>query len=522
MTTRQELYDRIRETSKDEVILEEMIRLGFWPRQSGMPQDPAEDIRRIGELERQLRSLTTENSRLGNVESMKKAARKQRMEESRQRQKENKERRLRECEQRAAAWRERKKSEIVYLGDGVSNTLNHQESDPEKLASRGLQQLNTVADLAAAMDISVGELRWLSFHRRAATDSHYQRFGVAKKTGGIRTISAPMPRLKRIQEWVLFNILEKVELHRATHGFRRGRSIVTNARPHVNSDVVINVDVEDFFPTVTFSRIRGVFRSLGYSGQLATVLALICSATERDEVELDGRTFFVARGDRRLPQGAPSSPAITNIICRGMDARLSHIAEQLGFQYTRYADDITFSGSGDALEHVGRVLRRIRHVVEGEGFTLHPNKTRIFRKGRLQEVTGLVVNDGLSVRRDLLRRFRAVLFQIERDGPAGKRWGQSSNVMLSIEGFANFVAMVDPEKGANLQSQVRAIHERYGRGDLNFIVRSRWEKNQPGTQEPSDTAGASQAPGKPAHGASKEASAKKSQVWWWQFWRWFK
>ena len=478
MTTRQEIYDRIRESSTDEFILDEMIRLGFWQRDSGMPEDPADDVRRQEELQRQLRALTKQNVQFGNAEKLRKAARKERMEESRRKRQEKKELRRQMRKDRAAHWRERRKSEILYLGDGVSTSLNQHENDPARLRANGVPELKTVSDLAGAMEISIGELRWLSFYRKAATDTHYRRFGIRKKTGGIRIISAPMPRLKRAQEWILRNIVENVELHRSAHGFRRGRSIVTNAEPHVNSDVVINVDVHEFFPTVTFPRIRGVFRNLGYSGQLATVLALLCSEPDRVEVALGGRSFFVAKTQRRLPQGAPSSPGITNVICRGLDARLDRIALELGFRYTRYADDITFSGSGDAVSLVGRALRRIRYVVEDEGFQLHPEKTRVLRKSRRQEVTGLVVNNGISIRRELLRGFRAVLFHIERDGPVGKRWGKSENVMLSIEGFANFVAMVDPEKGAVLQTQVRALHDHYGRGHLRDPGRQRWQSRE--------------------------------------------
>jgi len=507
MSTRQEIYDRISESSQNEVILEEMIRLGFWPRQQDAPEDPAADIRRTGELERQLRALTTENSRLHNIDALKKAARKQRMAESRQKQKETKERRLRERQEKAAAWQERKKTVIVYLGPEVSNSLNQQVSDEARLTNRNLPKFESVAELAAAMDIPISELRFLAFDRKTSTTTHYRRFGIAKKTGGIRTISAPMPRLKRAQEWILQNILEKVELHRAAHGFRRGRSIVTNAQPHVNSDVVINVDVQDFFPTVTFPRIRGVFKNLGYSGQLATILALICSEPDRDEVELDGRTFFVAKTERRLPQGAPSSPAMTNIICRGLDARLDRIAEQLGFRYTRYADDITFSGSGEALKEIGRALRRIDFVVANEGFALHPDKTRVLRKSGRQEVTGLVVNEGLSVNRDLLRRFRAVLFHIQRDGPAGKSWGNTTNVMASIEGFANFVAMVDPEKGAALQSQVRALHAQHGVKQPQYPDRQRWKPKVPPTPEVD--------PNVPQLPAQSKPKRKKP---WWKFW----
>lgn len=463
MPTREELYERIKNASKQEVILEEMIRLGFWPREGDSPQDPAEEIRRKGELERQLRSLTTENSRLQNVEALKKAARKQRMEESRRKQQENKERRLREKQQRAEAWRKRKESEILYLGQGVSAGLNEKQSDTAKLTAADLPTASTAEELARAMNITVGELRFLAFHRRTSRVSHYKRFAMRKKTGGLRHISAPMPRLKRAQEWVLFNILEKIEIHAAAHGFRKGRSIVTNAQPHVNADVVVNVDLQDFFPTVTYKRIRGVFRNFGYSEQVATLLALLCSEPEIAEVRIDNQTYYTAQSDRRLPQGAPSSPAITNIICRGLDARIAHAATQLGFTYTRYADDITVSATGEATQHVGRMLRRIEFVVEKEGFQLHPNKTRIQRKGRQQEVTGLVVNERLSVARSVLRRFRATLFHIEKDGPAGKRWGTSPNVLASIAGFANFVAMVEPEKGAELKQRVGEIIGKFGR-----------------------------------------------------------
>src|SRR5205807_7112503 len=104
----------------------------------------------------------------------------------------------------------------------------------------------------------------------------------------------------------------------------------------------VNLDVEQFFPTIGQRRIKGMFRSLGYGEQVATILSLICSEPEVREVELDSQVYQVACGSRSLPQGAPSSPAITNILCRGLDARLARIAEGLGFRYTRYADDMTF------------------------------------------------------------------------------------------------------------------------------------------------------------------------------------
>ena len=136
---------------------------------------------------------------------------------------------------------------------------------------------------------------------------------------------------------------------------------------------------------------------------------------------------------------------------------MAHVAKQLGFRSTRYADDLTFSASGESAANVGKILRRVRYVVEKEDLRVHPDKTRVWRKGRRQEVTGLVVNKKVSVSRQLLRRFRATLFQIEQDGPEGKRWGASRNVLGSLFGFANFVVMVDPIKGKPLRERVLAL-----------------------------------------------------------------
>jgi retron-type reverse transcriptase len=513
--TRQELYDQIRESSRDEVILEEMIRLGYWPRNGEMPNDPADDIRRRNELGGRLRELASESKQLHNVEALKKQMRKERMEESRRKRKERKERILRERAERAEAWRQRKRREIVYLGENVSAGLNHHDGDAAKLRATNLPAAQNIEELALAMDVSVGELRFLAYSRRVSKTTHYRRFAIPKKTGGLRHISAPMPRLKRAQEWILANILEKVELHRAAHGFRRGRSIVTNAQAHVGAELVINIDLKDFFPTVTYPRVKGVFRKLGCSEPIATVLALVCTEPAVDEVELDGALYYVSRGERFLPQGAPSSPALTNILCRGLDARLSGVADKLGFTYTRYADDITFSGPNDAADNIGRALRRIQYIAEQEGFRVHPDKTRVLRKSQRREVTGLVVNEKVAVPRPLLRQFRATLFQIERDGPAGKRWGRSPDVIAAIEGFANFVSMVDAKKGAALGDQVRRIIDRHGRGGARIqIQRNRW---QPREEPPSVVTDSGEAPTQ-ATSRPRESQQPTLKKPWWKFW----
>jgi RNA-directed DNA polymerase len=468
--TRQELYDRIRETSKDEVILEDMIRLGFWPAQGSIPHDPADEIRRRADLERQIAALRTEQARLHNVEAMKIEMRRLRLEESRRKQRETKERRERERLARAAAWRETKKSGIVFLGPGVSGGLTKgTPANEEKLRAFGLPILKTAADVARAIGIDVGTLRFLAYSRKASHKTHYVRFQIPKKTGGMRLISAPMPRLKRAQRFLLDAILAKLPIDEAAHGFAKDRSIVTNARPHIGSSTIVNLDLKDFFPTLTFRRIKGLFEGIGYGEEAATIFALLTSEPDVEEVELDGLTYFVAKGGRKLPQGSPASPAITNLVCRRLDKRLAGNAKKLGFAYTRYADDLTFSFLGGANakpapEAVGRLLRRTRWILKQEGFAEHDKKTRVLRRGRRQEVTGVVVNDKPSIERDVLRRFRALLFQIEKDGPAGKTWGNRTGERLlpSIVGYASYVAMVDPVRGKPLFEKTKALALRHG------------------------------------------------------------
>jgi retron-type reverse transcriptase len=507
--TRQEIYDRIRETSKDEFVLEDMIRLGFWPDRGRLPQDPADEIRRRGELQRELDKLREESRRLHNEKALLQELRKERLKEALRKRKETKERHERERKERAAAWRARGEHEIGYLGQAVSGGLGNEKGDAERLRTDGLPSWSSAEEIAAAMGIAVGALRFLSFSRQVSRVSHYVRFHLPKKTGGQRLISAPMPRLLHAQDFLRRQILDKVALHEAAHGFRPGRSIVSNALPHVGREVVINIDLKDFFPTVGYKRVKGLFRALGYSEAAATIFALLCTEPEVEQVELDGTRYFVALSERRLPQGAPTSPALTNILCRRMDRRLQKMAAELGFVYTRYADDLSFSAPGEHAGQVGEVLRRLGSIVAHEGFVVHPDKTRVLRRAGRQEVTGIVVNERPSVPRDVLRRFRATLFQIEKDGPEGKRWGQSKDVLGSVLGFANYVQMVQPDKGAELQARVRRLLDRHGWKQPKRIPPAR-----PATHVVPPAAAAPPEPTQPDNGPGPEKPKKK----WWKLW----
>lgn len=458
--TRAEIIERIRASSKEAVILEEMQRLGFWPAGDGKPTLEAALIQREVEL---LRALDEVQARLrlqSDPQAALKAMREERMAQSRARREATAQAREQRRHERALRWHEARKTDAGYLGAGVSGGLRAPAPQaPARALADGLPALAGPLELARAMGLTLPELKFLCFHREVARTTHYRRFLLPKKTGGQRTISAPMPRLKRAQYWVLDHVLAKVSCHPAAHGFLPGRSIVTNAAPHAGHEVVINLDIQDFFPTITFPRIKGVFRGLGYDERVATMLALLCSENPCDELEVDGERFFVGgKGrDRVLPQGAPTSPMLTNVLCRKMDRRLQGLADKLGFVYTRYADDLTFSASGDGAGKVGTLLRQVRHVLKDEGFTPHPDKQRVMRAGARQEVTGVVVNDKPSVSREERRKLRAALHRASQAGVEAATWHGQPATREVLVGYGRFVAMVDRQQGAPLLKQALAL-----------------------------------------------------------------
>ncbi len=454
--TRQQIYDRIRQSSKEEYILEEMQRLGFWPKADNAPTLPEQLIKKEGELQRELTALLQEKRKYEDKEAMLVEMRKKRMEEAKKKRELTKQKRETERTEKAARWKQSKAIEIGYLGETVSGGLNEKDNNPAVLQTKGLPLFNNETELALAMGISISELRFLCYHRRVATTTHYKRFAIRKKSGGIRIISAPMPRLKGAQYWVLHNILNRLTFHDAAHGFVQKRSILTNAQEHLKKEVVINIDLKDFFPSVHFKRVKGLFGKLGYSEMIATIFSLLCTEPDTEEVVLDGKTYFVAKGERALPQGAPTSPAITNLLCYKMDCRLRGVAKAMGFSFTRYADDITFSGDKEAAQKVQQLLWRLHRIIADEGFTIHPKKIKVMRKGALQEVTGIVVNQQPGINRKTLHRFRALLHNIAKGGFEGKQW-KGGNLVSEIIGYANFVAMVKPALGVKLKQQVRQI-----------------------------------------------------------------
>jgi retron-type reverse transcriptase len=351
----------------------------------------------------------------------------------------------------------RKATDIVFLGRGVSGGLADRRAQVERLQQLGLPVLATPADVAQALGLEISRLRWLAFHSEACAVTHYVRFTIPKKSGGTRELAAPHRDTARCQMWIKLNILDRIALHDAAHGFVAKRGTMSNAVPHVRREVVVNADLKDFFPTITFPRVKGIFQELGYSPAAATILALLCTECPRQRVNYAGRELHVATGPRALPQGACTSPALSNLSARQLDARLTGLARKLGWDYTRYADDLTFSTSGEPAQKTAWILARLRHIAQEENFTVNEKKTRVQRPHSQQTVTGIVVNKRPNVPRDMVRRLRAILHHAKVEGLAAQNRDLHPHFTAWVRGMIAYVQMVNPERGAKLKAEFDAL-----------------------------------------------------------------
>lgn len=353
------------------------------------------------------------------------------------------------------AWQAYQAKHIVHLGEGIYWTDDTSEDKwdapnaNKRLLENQLPAITKVAQLCESLNLSVSELRWLCYQREVAPKSHYTRFEIPKRSGGMRAIWAPLPKLKQAQHWILHHILDNLVVHGSAHGFISGRSIATNAAEHTNSQLLVKVDIENFFPSISWKRVKGVFRKAGYPEQIATLLALLCTESPREIVEHEGKPVYVALADRCLPQGAPTSPALTNALCLRLDRRLTGFAQKAGWRYTRYADDLTFSLPANSKNkpEISRLLGTLKRVLGEEGFALNAKKTCVIRTGDVQEVTGLVVNGEKAPRvsRELKRQMRAAVHNLQQ----GKALPEGES-LPRLRGYAAYIAMTERGLGQSL------------------------------------------------------------------------
>jgi hypothetical protein len=326
-----------------------------------------------------------------------------------------------------------------------------------------LPKLQTPDDLAGWLSLPIGKLAWLT-HRtneqhRPETDqkSHYFYRWLPKRRGGFRLIESPKADLRQVQQQILREILDHVPAHAAAHGFVRERSILTNAQPHLGQRFLLKLDLTDFYANVRYSRVVAIFRSLGYSREVAIWLARLTTTaipwnlqSPLNSVEI--RTYT----SRHLPQGASTSPALANLSAFGLDVRLSGLARAYGLQYTRYADDLTFSGPGRAVPALKEIIPLVTKIVHAERFSLNARKRRVIRGSRRQQVTGVVVNEKPNLSRPEFDRLKATLHNCIKHGPASQNRNAHADFAAHLRGRIAHLQQLNPGRGEKLL----ALYER--------------------------------------------------------------
>lgn len=246
------------------------------------------------------------------------------------------------------------------------------------------------------------------FIHPARNKKNYKTFHIPKKSGGVRDISAPKALLKSFLTYTNKLLQAFYEAPECVTGFVPGKSVVDNAERHIGMNYIFNTDLKDFFPSITKSRVWATLKHppFRFNDTIADAVAGLCCT----EVEIDGKKRWV------LPQGSPCSPVLTNIVCRNLDRQLLRLAKKYRLRYSRYADDITFSGNRDVFRPEGEFRQELNAVIGSQRFTVNEKKTRLQKKSERREVTGLVVSDRVNVAREYVRDIENLLYIWERYG----------------------------------------------------------------------------------------------------------
>lgn len=317
-------------------------------------------------------------------------------------------------------------------------------------------RLDDLAALAAFLDVDGDHLDWYADRReinRSAPDGALRHYRYAWTP--TRLIEAPKPRLRSLQRLVLDEVLGRIPVHPAAHGFVPGRDVRTFTSVHLGKSTVVRLDLAAFFAGVTVSRVYGLFRGAGYPEPVAHTLAALCTTRTPPDVLRSAPSFLLAARLRQphLPQGAPSSPALANLIAFRLDRRLAGLAVRFGAAYSRYADDLAFSGSFDA----PRLVAAASAIVADEGFQVHPLKTRVRGRADRQQLAGLVVNEHAAVPRAEYDRLRAILHTAARDGlPAANR-ANHPDFRAYLAGRIAWVGRDHPSRAAKLARLFAAL-----------------------------------------------------------------
>jgi retron-type reverse transcriptase len=336
---------------------------------------------------------------------------------------------------------------------------------PSALAACALPELPTPGDLAAWLGISVAELAWHADLRGMISEvegklCHYHYQWLPKRSGGYRLIASPKVRHCAIQRAILRGILDHVPPHAAAHGFRRSHSCLTYVAPHIGKDVVLRMDLQNFFGSIPAARVNALFKTLGYPEATARYLAGLCtnriSVGEAFKIPGTASDFDLPWHERKnlslphLPQGAPTSPALANLCALHLDLRLSALAESLDGNYTRYADDLAISGGEVVRRKVEKIQAHVAAIAAEEKFIVNFHKTRIMHNSDRQMLTGIVINDKTNMQRVEYDRLKAILHNCQRSDPQVQNRESHQDFRTHLLGRVNYLKTLNQQRGDKL------------------------------------------------------------------------
>jgi hypothetical protein len=308
-----------------------------------------------------------------------------------------------------------------------------------------------VGDLAGELGMHPDDLGWLTAY---GSTVHYRHRWHEKRDGRFRLIEMPKGLLKHAQRRVLRRILDVIPPHEAAMGFRRGSSVRDFVEPHTGKCLLVRFDLEDFFPSITAARVLRVFLTAGYPEPVARSLTRLTTHSAPAAALAEKPLPWAARrrlATPHLPQGAPTSPALANLCAFRLDCRLAGLAKAAGENYTRYADDLLFSGGEDFARQAKRFVITAGAVILEEGFQPNHRKTRVMRQGQKQHAAGIVLNERPNLDRREFDRLKAILTNCVRHGAQSQNREGHADFAAHLLGKLSWVAFIHPEKGRKLR-----------------------------------------------------------------------
>jgi RNA-directed DNA polymerase len=354
-------------------------------------------------------------------------------------------------------------------GDPISPRRFH--AGPPRMGLRRwpVPELATAKDLADFLGIEVSLLERLADRKglsRFAADEplrNYRYRWFPKRGGGSRLLEVPKSRLRMLQRRVLHGILDLIPPHELAQGFSPGRNLLGFVKPHCGRELLLRLDLESFFSSVTSARVFGVFRSAGYPEGVARSLTAICTHRTPEHVVKAAPAEVARTAEERwrvlkrlaaphLPQGAPTSPALANLVAYGMDVRLKAAAANIGAVYTRYADDLAFSFDSHGARRASRFHILAAGIAMDEGFSVQFRKTRFARRGAAQRLAGLVINEHPNVPRREFDRLKAMLHRAVHHGPGALSGLRRGDPRAQLLGHIGWVQQANPARVSKLQA----------------------------------------------------------------------